>query len=80
MLGLFLGRVKGYLIAAGVAGAALVAVYLKGAAAQRDKDNFEDLEQYRATRKNIDNSGPSGGPDAARDWLRERDRKRGGNL
>jgi len=80
MLGLLLGRMKVYAIAVGAAGAALVAVYLKGAAAQRQKDNFEDLEQYRATRKNIDDSGPASGPDAARDWLRERDRKRGGNL
>ena len=69
-----LGRIKLWLAAAGAFLVALGAVYLRGrsdagAAAERER-----LNDYVETRKRMDEVGRMSDADAARDWLRDRNK------
>lgn len=72
MIGLLLGKFKGYIIAIGAALAALFAIYMRGRA-DANADAFEnELNEYVETRRRIDENTIPNDADAARSWLEQR--------
>lgn len=51
-----------------------LAAYLAGRKAQADRERGKDLEEYTETRKRMDEVERPSDADAARDWLRNRNR------
>jgi len=69
-----LGRIKLWLAAAGAFLVALGAAYWRGRSAGADAAERERLEGYVETRKRMDEVGRMSDADAARDWLRDRNK------
>jgi len=71
---MILGRIKLWLAAAGAFLVALGAAYWRGRSAGADAAERERLEGYVETRKRMDEVGRMSDADAARDWLRDRNK------
>lgn len=69
-----LTRVKMFLVAVGAFAFALGAAYWRGRSDEADAEEHERLENYVETRKRMDEVGRMSDADAARDWLRERNK------
>ena len=71
---MILTRIKLWLAAAGAFLVALGAAYWRGRSAGADAAERERLEGYVETRKRMDEVGRMSDADAARDWLRDRNK------
>ena len=71
---MILGRIKLWLAAAGAFLVALGAAYWRGKSAGADAAERKRLEGYVETRKRMDEVGRMSDADAARDWLRDRNK------
>jgi dienelactone hydrolase len=71
---MILTRIKLWLAAAGAFLVALGAAYWRGKSAGADAAERERLEGYVETRKRMDEVGRMSDADAARDWLRDRNK------
>lgn len=71
---MILTRIKLWLAAAGAFVLALGAAYWRGKSAGADAAERERLEGYVETRKRMDEVGRMSDADAARDWLRDRNK------
>lgn len=76
MIGLLLGKIKGYLIAVGAALSALLFVYLKGKQDAEQDAHERELNEYVETRRRIDENTIPRDATAAREWLRQREQQR----
>jgi len=72
VIGLLLGKMKGYLIAVGAALSALLFVYLKGKRDAEQHAHELELNEYVETRRRIDENTIPRDATAAREWLRQR--------
>ena len=71
---MILTRIKLWLAAAGAFLVALGAAYWRGKSAGADAAERERLEGYVETRKRMDEVGRMSDADAARNWLRDRNK------
>jgi len=74
---LIFARLKMYAIGVGIFISALVASYFSGRKSAQADAKQEELEGYVETRKRMDDVGRMSDADAARDWLRERGKRKG---
>jgi hypothetical protein len=71
---MILTRIKIWLAAAGAFMLALGAAYWRGRSAEADAAERKRLDDYVKTRKRMDEVGRLSDADAARDWLRDRNK------
>lgn len=71
---MILTRIKLWLVAAGAFLVALGAAYWRGRSTEAAAAERERLEGYVETRKRMDEVGRMPDADAARDWLRDRNK------
>ena len=72
---MILARLKLWAAGFGLVIAALAASWLGGRKSAQTDAKVKGLEDYVDTRKRMDEVGRMSDADAARDWLRERDRR-----
>jgi len=71
-----LPKIKGWLIGLGVALAAALGIYMKGRSDKAEETYKEDLEDYKDTRKRIDEAvDPNSTYVDSVDWLRSRNKQ-----
>lgn len=71
---MIMARIKLWLAAAGAFLVALGAAYWRGRSTEAAAAERERLEDYVETRKRMDEAGRMSDADAARDWLRDRNK------
>lgn len=71
---MIMARIKLWLAAAGAFLVALGAAYWRGRSTEAAAAERERLEDYVETRKRMDEVGRMSDADAARDWLRDRNK------
>lgn len=71
MFSLF-GKLKSWIVAASVAALAALGVYLRGRSDARQRAAEKDAQDYRDTRRRMDEADDSDSVDAARGWLHDR--------